>query len=207
MSYDPPMRWYYPAGVILAILLGLGLGRILAPRYHAPADSSDARLKSRAVELYQAGRLFDAQRIRQLYTPARQAADADQLLKEAKRQHAYWNELDDAARAEQTESAKKITLDLIEVESYIGEGWGWAITSGTAPLLVDGHEVPQTLDRVVWVLADGDWWIYDRTPVELNAYGNPPDPVLKAMQMMVPAGGMRLGQSPATDPVAGDPSA
>ena len=183
MSYDRTVRWYHPAGVILALLLGLGLGRVWAPRYQAQEGSLEARLKARAVEFYQAGRLFNALKMRQLFTPVRQTEDFEQLKLDAAQLRSYWDDLDEAAREEQQKSAALVTPECIEADVYSGEGWGWAVTYGTAPLLVEGREISQQLDRVYWVLTDGDWWIYERTAVELNTYGNPPDPILKELQL------------------------
>jgi hypothetical protein len=182
MSYDCRMRWYHPAGIILALLVGLGLGRALAPRYHAPVDSGEARLRARAVELYQAGRLFDMLKIHQLYTPARQLAEKDALLKEATKQGSRWDTFDEKTKKEQEASAAKVVPDSVQVQLYTGDGWGWAVTSGKAVLLVEGQEIEQQLEQVIWVQNNGDWWIYEQTPDELNAYGNPPDPILKILQ-------------------------
>lgn len=177
------MRWLYPAGLVLALLIGLGIGRLLAPRYVPPADSSEARLKARAVEFYQAGRLFDALKMRQLYTPARQYAESGSLQEEAASQGKIWDTLDASEKQERQASAERITPECLEVELYTGDDWGWAVTKGVAPLLVDGKEIPQQLDQLVWVRSDGEWWVYDRTINELNAYGNPPDYILKIFEL------------------------
>jgi hypothetical protein len=145
--------------------------------------------------------------MRQLFTPARQLAEANSLREEAERQHRYWVGLTPAAQQEQQASAGKVTPECIEVELYTGEGWGWAVTTGTAPLLVDGREIPQALDRTVWVLSDGDWWIYNRTLEELNTYGNPPDPVIKVLQLPKQLSLQTTAQPPATPSSAAPPAA
>lgn len=165
------MSWRFTLMFAVLLLLAAGLGLAAAPRYHPPADSGEARLRERAAGFYRAQRLFDYLSIARYFTPARQHVEGIELARFAAGRAAQRRGFDKQTIADFEKSAATITPDSIEVE-LDGD---WAVTRCTCTVIVEGVEVPMPLDAEVWVRSGGDWWVYQLTNAELEAYGNPPD--------------------------------
>lgn len=141
------------------------------PHYRPPAGSGETRLRVRAAKYYQASRLFDSLAMAQLYTPAKQLAEQQDLLKDGDKYLASFSLMDESNQASLRKAAQSITPESLDVEL---EG-NWATTWGEYLLPTANSEITVKLDILVWVRSAGDWWIYTWTLPEIAAYGNPPD--------------------------------
>lgn len=141
------------------------------PHYRPPKDSGEARLRERAAKYYKATRLFDYLAMSQLYTPAKQVAQQQELLEDNEKYLASFSMFDETNQAGLLKSAQSITPDSLEVKL---EG-DWAATWGVAKYPTANTELTIQLEKMVWVRSGGDWWIYTWTLPEIAAYGNPPD--------------------------------
>lgn len=161
-------------GIVLVALIavaGAVAGYLLAPRYQAPADSSEAHLKERAAEYYKAIQVRDHGTMGCMYTPARQLAESEKLRDMALEQAQMFQNFKPETRATFEATAESITADSIDVE-LDGD---WAVTTGMATTDAGGSPIPIGLGEVVWVRNSGEWWVFSMTYDELNAYGNAPD--------------------------------
>lgn len=156
--------------LVLAILAAVA-GWLISPRYRAPADDGEARLRQRAVEYYRASRELDYATMCQLFTPARQLAEAEQLRGEIADKRDTYQALADATKQDLEFAAGSITEERIDLQV---EG-DWAVVGGTCDIAGESGPRALPLTETVWVRNAGDWWLYSLTYEELNAYGNPPD--------------------------------
>jgi hypothetical protein len=164
-----PIRllWAALACAVAAALLGFAT----APHYRAPAADADSRLLDRAAEFYRAQRRFDPWTLVRMYTPARQSAEGLSLAQFAASRARVRNDFDESTIKGLEQSTESISPEKLTVQR-VGN---WAVTTGTCTVFPDGTPVPLELDKVVWVYNGADWWVYQMTLDELNAYGNPPD--------------------------------
>ena len=170
---------------ILAIValaaLGALAGWLTLPRYTPPADSGEARLRERAEQFYRAIQIKDHGTLAQLYTPARQIAEAEELRQKAIDEAQLFQRFQEDTREQLAENAKSIHAAELEVEI---EG-DWAVTAGSVTAVHhDGEEersIEIPIGQLVWVRSGGDWWVYKRKNSELNAYGNPPQFALNVL--------------------------
>jgi hypothetical protein len=158
-------------GLLLGALLGLGLGWALAPRHQPAPGDREAQLRHRATEFYRASRTLDKLRMSQLFTPARQQALTETLLKEAENSRKLYESMTPEVKREMQATAQTVQPDKLELRV---EG-DWAVTTGPYVLHADGNELKQRLDETVWVYDRGDWWVFGFHLSEYNTYGNPPD--------------------------------
>ena len=171
------MRKSFLTGLLVILgcaVAGAAAGWLLAPRYTPPADDGEARLRARATEYYRALQTKDLWTINRLYSPARQVADRDDLVKLAEYEAGLFERFQDKTKEQLRGNAAGILPENLEVE-IDGD---WAVTSGVLIMTQEEQEIPVPLGEMSWVRTGGDWWIYIRRPSELNAYGNPPDAVL-----------------------------
>jgi hypothetical protein len=161
--------------ILLTILIGLALGAaggwLLAPRMDVPRLGKEELLRQRALEYYQASRRLDRLTMAQMFTPARQLEQADELRKEAEQVATRAAAQSEQMRKEAEETARGVQAKNLRLEI---EG-DWAVTSGSYEIVAFKQRVEAQLDRVAWVYDDGQWWQYNFELVERNAYGNPPD--------------------------------
>jgi len=154
---------------LAAVLIGLGLAVALTrPRPH---DETQAELQAKAVEYYKASKVFDFRTMASLYSPAYQQAEAAELRDLAARRVREFSNFKEQTRKDLQYSADSISLESVRVEV---EG-DWAVSSGTFKMNIDGQDNNIDLEEMVWLRSDGQWWIYQLKPIELSAYGNPPD--------------------------------
>jgi len=165
----------------LAILAGIA-GWLTTPRYRAPGDSGDDRLRQRAVAYYRASRLLDFEGMSRLFTPARQESQTDYLRDNIREKRETYNSLSQSTRDDLQFSADSISPDRLTLK-VDGD---WAVTSGTCDMRMDGDPVRAPLADIVWVRNAGEWWVYSLTNEELNAYGNPPDFARKTFELRDP---------------------
>jgi hypothetical protein len=156
---------------LLVVLLAAALGTLSAPRYRPPADNGETRLRQRAAQFYRAQRLLDFATMGQLYSPAEQLDKRLELRKlaveRAQMKRSFDKDtLEGLQKSADTVDAAKLTVQL--------DG-DWAVTGGEYSVHTEGQVVPAKLDDLVWVRTGGDWWLYQLSNAELNAYGNPPD--------------------------------
>ena len=171
------MARYFPL-ILLAIVAACAwAGWQSVPHYQPPAAADEARLRQRAAEYYRATRVFDMQAMARLYSPARQAADAQALLADIELKRGMWQQLDQESRSNLEVSAESVDAAALDV-SIDGD---WAETSGTCSYPAGNSQVEVTLDRMIWIRTGGDWWIYTWKTPEIAAYGNPP---LEAMELL-----------------------
>ncbi|MBN2083556.1 hypothetical protein JW859_15280 [bacterium] len=164
--------------VLGAVVIGAALGYLLTPRYNPPADDGEARLRERATEYYRALQIKDLWTISRLYTPARQLADRDDIVKLAEYEAGLFQRFEEKTKQQLQGNAAGILPENLEVKIY-GD---WAVTGGVLMITEGEREIPVPLGEMSWVRTGGDWWIYIRRPSELNAYGNPPDEVIAVAQ-------------------------
>jgi hypothetical protein len=157
--------------VVIALIVGIGVGWLIAPRFVAPHDHGEARLRERAGDYYRASRRLDMPELVRYFSPARQRAEAAKLSANAAKATPP-QKLPEKQRRELEESATGV--DPAKLELRIDGDW--AVTRGKAPLpLGDGRSLNVDLEPLVWVLDGGEWWIYTFKASELNTYGHPPD--------------------------------
>ena len=159
--------------ISLALVAIAGLaGWFSAAEYRPPADSGEERLEQRALEFYRASSTFDYETMVQLYTPAQQVADSEELNKKARRwKDTFEVDFDEDHRRDLLATADALTSDDLEIRL---EG-DWALITGLHDVYAEGRPVRMQLDPSVWVRTGGDWWMYQMSVPELSAYGNPPD--------------------------------
>lgn len=165
------MRWLGPLMVVVVAILGALAGWVAAPRYTPPPDDGEERLRQRAVEFFRAQQRFDQAAIQQLYTPARQLAEAADLREVAREKEKLYANMHESTKSDLEENARGITPERITIER---EG-DWALTSGSSMISEDGYDFPLELGKVAWYRDAGEWWIFEMRLPELAAYGNPPD--------------------------------
>ena len=165
------MRWMIVV-VLLAAGLGAGaaVGWLRTPHYAPPPLADEARLRERATDFYRAQRLMSFEHMIQLYTPARQLKQEEELAAKLAETEQIFRGFDQAALDDQRRSADAVSSETLEVE-VDGD---WAITTGQATQFAYGSELPRDLEKQVWVRTGGDWWLYEMMIPELGAYGNPP---------------------------------
>lgn len=160
------------AYVAVAVVLGGAAGFLVSPRYVRPRGNPEARLRQRAQAYYRAMRRGDIGEMVRLETPARQLLDTVRLKHEiayndSQRAKFHKTTIDRMERAAASVLADKLVVRI--------EG-DWAVTSGQSTVYDQQDQpIPFPLDELVWMRAGRDWWEYEMAPVELNAYGNPPD--------------------------------
>jgi hypothetical protein len=160
----------FPFIVLVLAVLAAVAGWLATPRYRPPADDGEERLAARVVQYYQASRVLDYAAMCQLFTPARQLADTDQLHRGIAEKRAALKAMGPAALKDLQFSADSVTADRIDLEI---EG-DWAVAGGDCDIAVASGTIPAPLPETVWVRNAGDWWLYTMTVAELNAYGNAP---------------------------------
>jgi len=159
--------------IVLGVLLGGGVGYLLAPRAPNPwrRGSLEQQLRAKATDYYRASRQLDQLKMEQMYTPVRQLEEADKLKEQAAKTAKMESHATASDRHEQEESALSIKPEKLEV---LLDG-SWAVTAGKYTLYAFGKQIPSRLDPAVWVYSEGQWWIYSFTDAERLHYGNPPD--------------------------------
>ena len=157
--------------ILVCAATGVVFGWATAPQYRPPEAAGEARLRERAERFYHAMQVFDFLTMSQLYTPARQLADAAELREIATDRADLFLRMQPETRAEQLASVSTIHAAGLDVEL---EG-DWAVTNGTRSIFEGDREIKVALDEVAWVRVVGDWWVYQWKTSELVAYGNPPD--------------------------------
>lgn len=170
---------------ILVIVALAALGALAAwltmPRYTPPANGGEARLRERAEQFYRAIQIKDHWTLAQLYTPARQIAEAEELRQKAIDEEALFLRFQEDTREQLRANMDTIHADELTVEI---EG-DWAVTTGNVTVMQNfGEEtlpVEIPIGQLVWVRTGGDWWVYKRVNSELNAYGNPPQFALRVL--------------------------
>jgi len=168
--------------ILLLALLGAAAGYFTAPRYQAPADGGEGRLRARAEAYYRALQVKDATTIVTSYTPARQVREREELRKRARHEEQVFSRFEPATRDKLRESSLTIRADELEVRL---EG-DWAVTNGNITVHPIEAEPEKTAEipigEVVWLRTGGDWWVYEWRASEIQAYGNPPDFALKLLK-------------------------
>lgn len=163
------IRWLVSAVVVL--LAGLA-GWQSAREYSPPADSGEERLVQRALEFHRASAVFDYSTMVAMYSPAYQVANAEELRRKARRwKETFELDFDEEHRADLQSTADALSREDLQIRI---EG-DWALVKGQHDVYVEGRPVRMSLDQTVWVRTGGDWWMYQLTNPELEAYGNPPD--------------------------------
>jgi hypothetical protein len=156
----------------VAVVIGGAAGFLASPRYVPPRGDPEPRLRERAQAYYRAMRRADIGEMARLETPARQLRDTVRLQHEIDNNDAQRAKFHKTTIDRMERSAQMVLGDKLEVHI---EG-DWAVTSGQSTVYDQQDQpIPFPLDELVWMRASGDWWEYEMAPVELNAYGNPPD--------------------------------
>jgi hypothetical protein len=168
--------------ILLLALIGAAAGYFTAPRYRAPANSGEERLRARAEAYYRALQVKDATTIVTSYTPARQLKEREELRQRARHEEQMFSRFEPATQDKLRESSLTIRADELEVQL---EG-DWAVTNGNItvhPIETEPERMAQIpIGEVVWLRTGGDWWIYEWRMSEIQAYGNPPDFALKLLK-------------------------
>jgi hypothetical protein len=171
-----------PIIVLVLAVLAVGAGWLTTPRYRPPAEADEERLMERAVAYYKASRLLQYEAMCQMYTPARQLAEAEALRSVIDERQATRRALADKTIENLQFSADSVSAEHIELKV---EG-DWAVAGGTYMMAGESGTFPLPLEDTVWVRDAGDWWIYSLKFEELNAYGNPPDFARQKLQLRDP---------------------
>jgi hypothetical protein len=163
-----PLTLLVPLGLLV---LGLIAGLLYWPRWQAPADSGEERLRQRAESYYRAQRLVDYRSLAQHFTPARQLGERAELEKQSANTDGAFSRFDETTQSDLKRSAETIIGEELSIE-VDGD---WALTSGSGIIFTEGAESPIPLAETVWVRSGGEWWVYMLRQSEMNYYGNPPE--------------------------------